>query len=278
MKYVFEADDLKTVNLVAFLCEGSYEGYEEFKKLAIEKDLVLEGSFIIKSTEVYYLIDSDDVHYFVIRGTEITSPEDIKNDLNIEREIVGDGFLHQGFFDSTNEVYFILVHLISRLIIQGKKIRFTGHSKGAAECMVAIYQLAQTLSLEKVEFYSFGMPRVSDKGVARAVDEALGDRFYRIVNDRDLVPMLPPTKKYGFTHFTPGLFMNEKGDVLRLRPGVETKIFVALSAAEDLLDKRHKNKLSHNAKDALIEFGTDHKMAEYRKSIQKVIEKNDRNP
>jgi predicted lipase len=75
------------------------------------------------------------------------------------------------------------------------------HSLGAAEALLAgmdLYQRVSTLNSENLSIYTVGCPRVGDPNFAYYVDST-GIPFSRSVNNRDIVPHVPP-EDFGFLH------------------------------------------------------------------------------
>ncbi|NJL48070.1 MAG: lipase family protein [Leptolyngbyaceae cyanobacterium SM2_5_2] len=99
------------------------------------------------------------------------------------------------------------------------KLWVTGHSLGGALAAVA------TISLESQGFsvsglYTFGQPRVADWKLTNYMNQRLGDRIFRYVNNNDIVPLIPPqlipwvpTRVYG--HMGQFRYFNELGTLRR---------------------------------------------------------------
>lgn len=69
-------------------------------------------------------------------------------------------------------------------------LAFTGHSLGAAIAGVAALETA-TVTPTPVHMYTYGMPRIGDQPLARAVDTHVAHTM-RMVHAHDAVPHLPP--------------------------------------------------------------------------------------
>jgi predicted lipase len=61
-----------------------------------------------------------------------------------------------------------------------------------------LYQRVSTLNSNNLSIYTVGCPRVGDSNFAYYVDST-GITFSRSVNNRDIVPHLPP-EDFGFLH------------------------------------------------------------------------------
>ena len=72
-------------------------------------------------------------------------------------------------------------------------VYFTGHSLGGALATLAAYKfILYKDQKEMTALYTFGAPRVVKMAMAKAIQKELSGRFYRIVNNLDTVPRLPP--------------------------------------------------------------------------------------
>jgi hypothetical protein len=102
--------------------------------------------------------------------------------------------LHAGFslaFDSTAGE--LTEHLAK--LPPDKPLFFTGHSLGGAQAILA----ATFFFHRTTQVYTFGQPRVGDGTYAAMVTERLKGRYFRLVNQEDIVPWLPLYTK-GFRH------------------------------------------------------------------------------
>merc|ERR1712071_240391 len=81
----------------------------------------------------------------------------------------------------------------------------TGHSLGAAEAAVAMYDL-KSEGFNIARTYTFGQPRVGDKTFAEAFEADFGDSEpFRVTHKDDPVPHLP-FEFMGFTHMSTEVF------------------------------------------------------------------------
>ncbi|MCY3412759.1 MAG: lipase family protein [Candidatus Heimdallarchaeota archaeon] len=132
------------------------------------------------------------------RGT--TSFKDVESDLEVFKAIFPSsrGFfnkskVHQGFLDAYLDIKDKLIHQIKELQEQEhfKAILLTGHSLGGALATLCALDLKIEKIAKNVVMYNYGSPRV---GNSKFVDKYMKtvDTSYRIVNDEDFVPQLPP--------------------------------------------------------------------------------------
>jgi len=72
-------------------------------------------------------------------------------------------------------------------------VYFTGHSLGGALATLAAYKfIFYREEREMTALYTFGAPRIAKKAMVKAIQKELNGKFYRIVNNCDTIPRLPP--------------------------------------------------------------------------------------
>ena len=158
----------KTATFMAKLSYHAYDGLAEFKKV-FTKDWDSVTFFDAGGTECYVLTCPKN-YIVAFRGTEPTSWEDIKADINIHksrREYQPNnsgtgsvGKVHSGFRHALNDVWDNLLDHYKRNG-QGKQLLVTGHSLGAA--LATLY--TDRISDPKSVCYTFGSPRVGNKAL-----------------------------------------------------------------------------------------------------------------
>ncbi len=144
------------------------------------------------------------------RGT--ADERDLWRDLDAVRVPEGAGEVHRGFQKALDLVW---SDLGARLA--GRTVTFTGHSLGGALATIAAARHERTRAV-----YTFGSPRVGDS----AFGEHLRAPVYRVVNNTDLVPHLPPP--IGYAHVgelyhldTDGVLRTGTSTRERLERGIE---------------------------------------------------------
>ncbi len=102
--------------------------------------------------------------------------------------------VHEGFQDALFPVLMQLTYALKQFEKTNQKIWVTGHSLGGAlASLFAAMVLERGLPLTGV--YTYAAPRVGDKTFEKAMDTHVrnaGALNWRIVNEGDLVPHLPP--------------------------------------------------------------------------------------
>lgn len=124
----------------------------------------------------------------VFRGTE-QHPRDYLTDLEIGKlSLSGDKKeIHEGFEEALNSVWGKISVELSRLTCP---VFYTGHSLGGALATLAAARIAPKA------LYTFGSPRVGNAAFAAPLDNL---PHYRVVDDQDIVPTVPP-EALGFRH------------------------------------------------------------------------------
>ncbi|MEU4806141.1 lipase family protein [Actinosynnema sp. NPDC023587] len=163
---------------------------------------------------------SDDMIITAFRGTEPVKIQDWLSDSTTPPwpGPADKGFIHYGFGEALQSIYPQVRDAIADFLDDGQTIWFTGHSLGGALAALA----AMRLNFEEPRLladgvYTFGQPRVCDRTLADAHDEAFGDRTHRFVNNNDIVAQVPPEP--AFHHVRTLHYIDSDG---RLRDRVST--------------------------------------------------------
>lgn len=108
------------------------------------------------------------------------------------------GLVHRGFQKDFMEIWGDVENALKST---EPPYLFTGHSLGGA-----LATLAASL-FPPDALYTFGSPKVGDM---RFVQNLSGFPIYRVVNGKDLVPTLPPSRiPFDFSHAGEGIYMND---------------------------------------------------------------------
>jgi hypothetical protein len=113
------------------------------------------------------------------------------------------GEVHRGFQGAWESVEQVVGYHLRQWWTQDSQLWVAGHSLGGA--LAALAATALDYQGFKVSgLYTFGQPRVGDWQFVREVNQRMGDRMFRYVNNNDVVPMIPlqfnilkPTRFYG---------------------------------------------------------------------------------
>jgi len=173
----------KTAIFMAKLAKHAYNSQAAFKK-TFKKDWKIK-MFSHGGTECYVL--SCPKNYIVVfRGTEPTSWEDIKADVQFRKV----GGIHRGFKAALDDVWDDLFDDYNKNS-EGKQLVVTGHSLGAALATLYSHRISDSNSV----CYTFGSPRT---GTPKQTKKMLFTA-YRFRNNNDIVTKVPP-EFLGFSH------------------------------------------------------------------------------
>ena len=164
-----------------------------------------------------FFITADNAMYIVFRGTEPDNLRDWHTDagaLRIPSDHAG-GSVHQGFSHALDAVWRTVNDAVSG---RGNRLVFiSGHSLGGALAVLA----ASRLQGIPLHLYTFGQPRVGNDEFAKSCEGMFGSTYFRFVNDKDIVPRVPPFIA-GYRHFGHELQIDAEGKLHEGDFGVET--------------------------------------------------------
>lgn len=177
------------------------------------------------------VIDSRSMNAFVssnencvilaFRGTNMLSLRDWIVDFRIRQTEVHEGAIHTGFYKAWTQMSREVERTLQRHRAGKKTLWVTGHSLGGA--LAATYGWDNSrgkliFNPPKISrIVTFGQPLIADRTLAKYMRSEFLGRFYRVVNDLDLVT----TQPHRLTHF---------GSLVWLREGfVDFRFDVALA-------------------------------------------------
>ena len=110
--------------------------------------------------------------------------------------------VHAGFYHQFTELVDTTVDALTELHDQDPSlpIYITGHSSGAAlATLMSVYVSIFSPSLPISHVFTFGSPRVGNLAFAALANKMLGERWFRIVNQLDVVSSVPALS-FGYHH------------------------------------------------------------------------------
>ena len=173
----------KTATFMARLSKHAYDKPAVFKK-AFKKDWKIK-MFKNGGTECYTLTCPEN-YIVVFRGTEPTSWEDIKADVQFRKK----GGIHRGFKAALDDIWDDLFDDYNKNS-EGKQLVVTGHSLGAALATLYSHRISDSNSV----CYTFGSPRTGTPKQTKKMSFTA----YRFRNNNDIVTKVPP-EFLGFSH------------------------------------------------------------------------------
>ncbi len=129
----------------------------------------------------------------VFRGTE--NIKDWLTDAGIEFRMTVHGRVHKGFDKALDSVWRQITETLERVQQNAQSLWITGHSLGGAVAVLAAARFSLDIDQDLYKpingLYTFGQPRVGDRDFVKALDNEVKLRYFRFVNDNDLVPRVP---------------------------------------------------------------------------------------
>lgn len=210
-----------------------------------------------------------DGKYFIIRDeaskvllVSIRGTANLRNAcIDAEYEKVADDqldlFLHSGFKKMTDALYADLRPRIAPYHAKGYRLHITGHSLGGAmAAIVMLYLDHDGYQVGKV--ITFGQPKITNrKGADRYRDAPLT----RVIDDRDVIPLLPPLTLISETH---GRYDHFGPEIVLLKE--EYFSYLDTREAEDF----QATSFWHNIANQCLE---DHHMGRYMERIRPKLDK-----
>jgi hypothetical protein len=192
----------------------------------------IDGELVEAGTDTQFVIArSPSALVLAFRGTDVSKAADILTDLDFELTASswpgGKPYnVHHGF-----EAEFALAwpKVEATLKTYGAfggtaPLFITGHSLGGALAMLAAAHILDRNLVKPTEaayvaaLYTYGQPRVGDPTFADRVAQLLPGRYFRAVNNRDAVPLVPPpiagAKNLRYAHSGSIVYFNEFGRML----------------------------------------------------------------
>lgn len=165
----------------------------------------------IEDTEAFLAANESSI-VLAFRGTEPTDVDDWASDLQIKLVRGPAGRVHEGFQLALGYVWPRVHAAILKQRESGgrKNLWVTGHSLGAAIATLAVAKLRLEQQHPVDGLYTYGHPRTGDPDFAQAFDSNMGNRTYRVVNNNDVVPRVPP-RKMGYSHVGEVVYFDSDG-------------------------------------------------------------------
>ena len=221
-----QSTDFSLANAV-WLMEASFASYKDEKRPANLGPLLALGwqvSFPDEGNAQCLVLDGPEAIILAFRGTRIegfvdpitrfrfvnTNLQDMLANFNFLPHDPGDGRkVHRGFNHALDLVYPKVKKIVDQIKQQspGKQIWCTGHSLGAALATLAADRLSAKYQIQGL--YTFGSPRVGTPAFCKTFPVA---NTYRFVDNRDLVPKVPPEVLY--SHIGHLKYLTEDGRLL----------------------------------------------------------------
>ncbi|KAI7834778.1 Alpha/Beta hydrolase protein [Kickxella alabastrina] len=112
--------------------------------------------------------------------------------------------VHYGFYQVT---YAVLPHIVKNIRAAAEdfpdyNIVFLGHSLGGANAVLSALMFVRENSYyrDRIRVWTFGEPRVGNHAFSEYYTSVLGNQTFRITNQGDFVPHVPPWQILGYQH------------------------------------------------------------------------------
>lgn len=116
------------------------------------------------------------------------------------------GMVHKGFYDAFHDVRPQLMPVLPT----AKPIWLTGHSLGGALASIAAAEWIDKFDINGI--FTYGQPRLGDDDFIEAIKGAYADKFFRFVNDDDIVTRIPP----GYRHVGRLIHFDSDGSIKQI--------------------------------------------------------------
>ncbi len=151
-------------------------------------------TFLEKSDTQLFVAVKDDKVVISFRGSQGRG-DWLNNFRAIGTNDLAVGRVHTGFYQAFQAIKESLIKLINDLG-NGKKIWLTGHSLGGALATICLAELDASHHDKFQACYTYGQPRVGHSGIANFIKTNYGGRYFRFVNDDDIVTRIPPIYRH----------------------------------------------------------------------------------
>ena len=143
-----------------------------------------------------FVARQDDIVVVAFRGTEPLNAGDWLSDVNYHQIAMPNvaGMVHGGFAHAAAEIRAEMLAAVAEFGGDGERVYCTGHSMGGALAVLAAAMIQSEARATIGGVLTFGQPRVGDPAFSSAFNESLGAVTFRYVNDRDIVPHIPPPR------------------------------------------------------------------------------------
>ncbi|MEM0895396.1 MAG: alpha/beta fold hydrolase [Verrucomicrobiota bacterium] len=174
-----------------------------------------QGYVDLENRETQGFVCWDDAAVVVsIRGTEKKVSDWGRNLLVGTHDSDVFGSVHFGFYKGFKVIEDQLRAALDRAGATGKKIWITGHSLGGAVGTVAGGVFVDDYPI--TGFYTYGQPRTGFRSLIDFYHQRYAGRFFRFVNNKDIVPTIPP----GFKHVGQLFWFDGEGELRNTTAGL----------------------------------------------------------
>jgi triacylglycerol lipase len=245
---------------VAYLDAATCQQWARSVGLDEQFDYFSSGSVVPNTDTGGFVAQNAQVVLVSFRGTQPKVPIDWMTDFQAKHVTWGPfpGLVHKGFHDALHAVWGISYPggeiLPARLVNRGDRaVWITGHSLGGAVAELCAAQASFETHVPVQGVYTFGQPRCGDDAFAAQAEAVLGQRIFRFINDRDIVPRVP-FFGMGFRHYGSEIFYNHEQQQVNGAAAVEN-LMAALKLGFEAVDFDPIEEAAKMFRDAVLKSG-----------------------
>ncbi len=169
-----------------------------------------------QNTQAFIAAD-ENIIITCFRGTQ--ELKDFLTDIKLKPVPGPQGNVHRGFKKGLDDVWGEMLQFISEIRSQNQSLWFCGHSLGAALACLAASEYCfgqQQHECQHVRgIYTIGQPRTGNHSFSSVYNQHLADRSFRIVNNADVVPHLPPPGLiFRYRHINQEIYINRNDKII----------------------------------------------------------------
>lgn len=223
--------------------------------------------FIKKNDTQCYVAKNREIILLAFRGTESDKVIDILVDLFAVKEKIFWGKAHKGFYVALDFVFQQITTTINEMRDNHQSIWITGHSLGGALATLAAARLVAEGNIDGIGgVYTYGQPRVGNKGFKIQFEKIMPEKLFRLTNYKDPVTLVP-LKWWQYRHAGKIILFDDQGNhVLQASLWVRLLLLgIPIVAVISAFLKKKKD----SGKKQLLKIAAPHALSNYRSNITK---------
>ena len=223
--------------------------------------------FFRKNNTECFVASKNNTILVCFRGTQ--GLDDWIANMNIAEKATQFGMVHSGFLDAFLDISATLESSIDNLLTTEQQLVLTGHSLGGALSTIAASEWRNRYDIRSV--YTFGQPAVGNREFRDGM-EFMKNLIFRVVNDDDIVPRIPP----GYKHVGTRIKLPSNRKLSHI--GIETQPMPETLPPENMMTENEFHRLQKHVDSARDSTGiegilpsfSDHKIINYLNKLLKL--------
>lgn len=184
---------LKNAHALALASKLAYEPENQIHNNLTEYGFNTEFINEPSTDTQLFIAHNDSAVIIAFRGTK--EFKDWLTDAGIGFRHTVHGRVHKGFDRALDSVWSHITGTLVRIQQNAQSLWITGHSLGGALAALAAARFCLDIDQEIYKpingLYTFRQPRIGDRAFVKALDNEILPRYFRFVNDNDIVPRVP---------------------------------------------------------------------------------------